>query len=231
MVIAGLQKLTLLDYPGYTACTIFTKGCNFRCHFCHNSALVENKPSEIISEAEVFDFLQSRRGKLDGVCISGGEPTLQSDICEFASKIKDMGFLVKIDTNGSNFEVLKALVQNKLCDYVAMDIKTSLANYSKIAGAEVDVSEIQKSISFLLSSSIPYEFRTTVVHPYHWAQDFYDIAKLIAGAEKYYLQQFKDSGAVLDAGCSAYNAKEMQEFLQIVKNNGVPNAFIRGMDL
>ena len=231
MVIAGLQKLTLLDYPGYTACTIFTNGCNFRCHFCHNSALVAGRASEIISETQIFEFLQSRKGKLDGVCISGGEPTLQSDICEFAKHVKDMGFLVKIDTNGSNYEVLKKLVQNKLCDYVAMDIKTSLANYSKIAGAEVDLNQIKKSISFLLSSGVDYEFRTTVVHPYHWAEDFYEIAKLISGAKRYYLQQFKDSGAVLKGGCSAYNVKEMQEFLQIVKQNGVPNAQLRGIDL
>lgn len=231
MKIAGLQKLTLLDYPGNTACTIFTKGCNFRCPFCHNSLLVDGHNQEFIDEGFVLDFLSSRKGKLDGVCISGGEPLLQPDVFDFAKRVKELGFLVKLDTNGSNFSALEKMVKGGLCDYVAMDVKSGFDGYEKLAGCKVDLQAVENSIKLLLGGGVDYEFRTTVVNPLHSEDDFLQIAKMIKGAKKYYLQQFKDSGMILGKGCSAYSPQKMQEFLKIVKENGVDSAEIRGIDL
>ena len=199
MVISGMQKLTLLDYPGKTACLLFTQGCNFRCPFCHNASLVVNIPKEAeISEDEFFKFLQKRKGILDGVCVSGGEPLLQPDIELFIRKIKDMGFAVKLDTNGSFPDKLIHLVEEGLVDYVAMDIKNSPETYVLTAGVDVlDMEAIRGSVLYLKDGNIPYEFRTTVVKHYHSKEGFEEIGKWLVGADKYFLQNFVDSGDLI----------------------------------
>ena len=230
MRIQGLQKLTLLDYPEHTACTIFTAGCNFRCPFCHNASLVVNIPKEAeISEEEFFTFLQKRIGILDGVCVSGGEPLLQPDIELFIRKIKDMGFAVKLDTNGSFPDKLIHLVEEGLVDYVAMDIKNSPATYAFTAGVDgLDIKAIEKSVSYLKKKHIPYEFRTTVVKHYHSKESFEEIGKWLTGTEKYFLQNFVDSGDLIGKNTRGCSEGEMKEFLAIVKQY-IPNAKLRGI--
>lgn len=230
MRIQGLQKLTLLDYPEHTACTVFTAGCNFRCPFCHNASLVVNIPKEAeISEDEFFTFLQKRKGILDGVCVSGGEPLLQPDIELFIRKIKDMGFAVKLDTNGSFPDKLIHLVEKELVDYVAMDIKNSPETYAFTAGTEtLDIVSVQKSVSYLMEGHVPYEFRTTVVKHYHSKESFEEIGKWLAGTEKYFLQNFVDSGDLIGKNTRGCSEEEMKEFLEIVKKH-IPNAKLRGI--
>jgi len=230
MRIQGLQKLTLLDYPEHTACTVFTAGCNFRCPFCHNASLVVNIPKEAeISEDEFFTFLQKRKGILDGVCVSGGEPLLQPDIELFIRKIKDMGFAVKLDTNGSFPDKLIHLVEEGLVDYVAMDIKNSPETYAFTAGTEtLDIVSVQKSVSYLMEGHVPYEFRTTVVKHYHSKESFEEIGKWLAGTEKYFLQNFVDSGDLIGKNTRGCSEEEMKEFLEIVKKH-IPNAKLRGI--
>ena len=196
MEIHGIQKMTLLDYPEKVACTIFTARCNFRCPFCHNASLVTHVDrEEAISEEEIFSFLRKRQGILDGVCITGGEPLLQPDVEEFIRKVKELGYLVKLDTNGSNVLKLKRLVEEGLVDYVAMDIKNAPNKYGMTIGIEeYDMSNIFQSVDFLMSGEIPYEFRTTVVRQFHKREDFAAIGRWIKGAKKYYLQSFVDSG-------------------------------------
>ena len=227
MKISGLQKLTLLDYPGKMACTIFTYGCNFRCPFCHNAMLVTEENSDNISEDEFFAFLKKRQGILDGVCISGGEPTLQKDLAEFIGKIKAFGYAVKLDTNGSQPEVLRNLIAENLLDYVAMDIKNSPAKYSLTCGREVDMVPIKESVSIIKESGIDHEFRTTTVRELHTAEDILSLSEWIKGAKRYFLQSFKDSGDLIASGFSAYSDGEMKELLSLVLPN-VPNAQIRG---
>lgn len=230
MRIQGLQKLTLLDYPEHTACTVFTAGCNFRCPFCHNASLVVNIPKEAeISEDEFFTFLQKRIGILDGVCVSGGEPLLQPDIELFIRKIKDMGFAVKLDTNGSFPDKLIHLVKEGLVDYVAMDIKNSPETYAFTAGTEtLDIVSVQKSVSYLMEGHVPYEFRTTVVKHYHSKESFEEIGKWLAGTEKYFLQNFVDSGDLIGKNTRGCSEEEMKEFLEVVKKH-IPNAKLRGI--
>lgn len=230
MVIQGLQKLTLLDYPGKTACTVFTGGCNFRCPFCHNSDLVLNVDRmQMISEDEVLSFLKKRRGILDGVCVTGGEPLVQKDVESFLKKVKDMGFLVKLDTNGSFPDRLKKIVENHLVDYVAMDIKNSKEKYAKTIGIKgYDCSEIEKSVDFLMEGRVEYEFRTTVVREFHEAEDLRKISEWIKGAEHYYLQQFVDSGNLIEEGLHGYTKEEMEELLKVVKEQA-ENADVRGV--
>ena len=230
MRIQGLQKLTLLDYPEHTACTVFTAGCNFRCPFCHNASLVVDisKESEI-SEEEFFAFLQKRRGILDGVCVSGGEPLLQPDIEVFIKRIKDMGFTVKLDTNGSFPDKLMYLVEQGLVDYVAMDIKNSMESYAFTAGTEtLDIVSVQKSVSYLKEGHVPYEFRTTVVKHYHSPGSFEEIGKWLVGTEKYFLQNFVDSGDLIGKNTRGCSEEEMREFLAIVQKY-IPTAKLRGM--
>ena len=205
MNIQGLQKLTLLDYPGHTACTVFTGGCNLRCPFCHNSPLVLTPEADTtFTEKDIFTLLNKRKGILDGVAVTGGEPLLQKDIAAFLEKIKEAGFLVKLDTNGTFPERLKELIDNSLVDYVAMDIKNSREKYAITSGVKnIDIGKIDQSISLLMTSGVEYEFRTTVVKEYHLPDDIENIAMWIKGAEKYFLQCFKDSGAILSTGCSA----------------------------
>lgn len=230
MRIQGLQKLTLLDFPERTACTVFTAGCNFRCPFCHNASLVVNIPRETeINEEEFFAFLSKRRGILDGVCVSGGEPLLQPDIENFMHKIKEMGFAVKLDTNGSSPDKLKMLVEKGLVDYVAMDIKNCPEAYAITCGIDrVDIDAIKKSVAYLKEGHVPYEFRTTVVKHYHNKENFEKIGQWLAGTEKYFLQNFVDSGDLIYAKAKGCSEEEMKEFLEVVQRY-VPVAKLRGM--
>lgn len=229
MKIMGLQKLTLLDFPGKIACTVFTGGCNFRCPFCHNAGLVlGNSQEPEIREEEFFEFLDKRKGILNGVCITGGEPTLQRDLEEFIRKIREKGFLIKLDTNGYRPEILKDLAGKGLIDYVAMDIKNSPTRYSETAGLETDIDKIGESIEFLMSGAVAYEFRTTVVRQLHSPEDIQDIGVWIQGATKYFLQGFEDSGNLISQGYSGYEKDKMLEFLSIVREY-VPSAEVRGI--
>ncbi len=209
MLISGIQKLTLLDFPGKTACTIFCYGCNFLCPFCHNALLVTEKAEEFIDEEEIFSFLKKRQGILDGVCVTGGEPTLQKNLKGFLSRIKEMGFAVKLDTNGYKPELLKEIIDEGLCDYVAMDIKNTPEKYALTVGKEIDTERILRSISMLKEGKIPCEFRTTVVKEFHTEEDIREIARLLKSNIPFFLQQFKDSGNLIEDGLSAYSKEEM----------------------
>ena len=213
MEIHGFNKTTLLDYPGHVAATVFTGGCNFRCPFCHNADLVLNPKSQpMVPEEEVLSHLKKRRGILEGVCITGGEPTLQPDLPDFIRKIRESGCLVKLDTNGYRPEVLAQLLGESLLDYVAMDVKASPDNYQKASGCpDLDFDRIEKSISILKHCKIPYEFRTTVVQGLHTVQEFDAIGRLLEGSRAYYLQAFRDSENVIQAGFSAFSTEVMEE--------------------
>lgn len=189
-VIGGIQKTTLVDFPGKVAAIVFTQGCNFRCGYCHNPELLDFKIEPLCSEKEFFEFLKTRHGKLDGVVITGGEPTLQSGLYDFIKKIKALGFLVKLDTNGTNPEILKCLLSEKLIDYVAMDIKAPIDKYSDIIGVDIKKENILKSIGIIINSDIDYEFRTTVIKSQLSYNDFDKIGVMIKGARLYYLQKF-----------------------------------------
>ncbi len=230
MNIQGLQKLTLLDYPEKVACTIFTAGCNFRCPFCHNASLVTHiDPEKNIPVEEIMDFLKRRWRVLDGVCITGGEPLLQPELEDFIRRIKEIGYYVKLDTNGSNSRLLQYLAEQKLLDYVAMDIKNAPDKYGTTIGIEeYNIDEILRSVDFLLSGTVPYEFRTTVVREFHKREDFGAIARWIKGAERYYIQSFQDSGDLIRQGLRAYTKEILVQALEIVRKN-VPNAELRGL--
>lgn len=199
MLIAGFQKLTLIDYPGKLAATVFTFGCNFRCPFCHNPELIKNFSAAGAQdmEKEFFKFLKKRKGKLQGVCITGGEPIIQPDLIDFIKKIKKLGFLVKLDTNGARPDVLKKILDLKLIDFVAMDIKNQLKKYSQTSGTKIDQDRIKLSINLIKKSGLPYEFRTTVVPGIHEEKDFDEIAQWLSGAESYFLQEYRE-GKILD---------------------------------
>ena len=219
MKIAGIQKLSLLDYPDKTSATLFTAGCNFRCPFCHNRRLVIN-PSEAeeISEDEILSFLKKRQGLLDGVCITGGEPLLQHGIEDFIKKVRGLGFEIKLDTNGYFPDRLAALLASGMIDFVAMDIKNSLSRYAETAGLPaLDTSVIERSIAIIRESGVPYEFRTTVVRELHTKEDILDIAALLKGSARYALQIFKDSGELIKDGLSAYSEEEMEELADAVR--------------
>lgn len=229
MLIKGFQKLTLLDYPGKTACTVFTGGCNYRCPFCHNAGLVTKMDTEIIPESEVFNHLKKRQGILDGVAISGGEPLLQGDIEEFLKKIKELGYSIKLDTNGSFPDKLKSIIDNGLCDYVAMDIKNSKERYNETVGIDkFDISLMEKSVEILMNSDVQFEFRTTVTKNFHTVEDIEKIGEWIKGTEKYYLQNFVDSGNLIDCNVEGVSKEEMQLMLERIKKY-VPAAEIRGL--
>lgn len=230
MRIGGLQKITLLDFPGSVACTVFTSGCNLRCPFCHNAPLVEALgDDELFGEEVLFELLEKRRGVLDGVAITGGEPLMQRDIEQFIEKIKSLGFKVKLDTNGTYPEKLKALLDKKLLDYVAMDVKAPLEGYKAVAGTDAFNLKIKESIELLKGCDIPYEFRTTVVNELHSTGDFRRIGELIRGARAYYIQCFKDSGNILCDGLSAPSREMLSECLSIAKQY-VENTSLRGVD-
>ena len=228
MRITGLIKTTLLDFPGKVACTVFTYGCNFRCGFCHNARLVTEENPDVISEEEFFSFLSKRQGILDGVCISGGEPTLQKDLPEFIHRIKEMGFAVKLDTNGYEPEILRSLIDEKLLDYVAMDIKSSPKNYSVICGTDIDIERIEKSVSILKEGKVDYEFRTTCVKEFHTSDDFLSIADWIKGDSRYFLQHFEDSGFLIGSNLSDFSKQETENFARLLSEK-VPNVGLRGV--
>ena len=191
MIIGGFQRFSLIDYPGKICAIIFTQGCNFRCPYCHNPELVNPKLfQEPIDEDDIFRFLEMRKGKLDAVEITGGEPTLQPDLIEFMRKIKAMGFLIKLDTNGTNPEVVEKIIKNKLVDYIAMDVKAPLEKYEKVVRAKVDKQKIKETISLIMNSHIDYEFRTTIIKNILTKEDIIDIAKTIKGSKLYVLQKF-----------------------------------------
>lgn len=231
MFISGLQKLTLLDYPGQVACTVFTGGCNFRCPFCHNASLV--LPEQLVQdtdEEQVLSFLKKRVGVLDGVAITGGEPLLHKDIGAFLSRIKALGYRIKLDTNGSFPELLMELVRDGLVDRVAMDIKNAPELYARTVGLDkLELAPIERSKDFLLTGAVDYEFRTTVVKGLHTQESLQGAAKWIRGAREYYLQQFKDSGNVLDIeGLGAFNEKEMHALAEGLRDL-VPSVQVRGV--
>lgn len=221
MIISGFQKLTLLDFPGHTACTIFTSGCNMRCPFCHNASLVTGTAEENYTEDEILSYLKKRQGLLDGVAITGGEPLLHKDIGDFIKKIKDLGFAVKLDTNGSFPERLKVLIDGGLLDYIAMDIKNCKEKYSLAAGKDINVSDIEKSVELIKNSGIPHEFRTTVTKELHNEEDIISVARWLGEGEKYFLQQFKDSGEILASGQSAVHPDELNKFSAAAQKYGV----------
>lgn len=230
MKICGLQKTTLLDFPGHVAATIFTGGCNFRCPFCHNSDLLENNAPAACSEEEVLAFLAKRHGILEGIAITGGEPTLQPDLRDFILKTRELGYRVKLDTNGYRPDILRGLCEDGLVDYVAMDIKTSKERYSVVAGIpSVDIKKIEESVSFLKGGTVPYEFRTTVVRELHNADDFREIGLWLEGSSQYFLQNFVDSENVLSPVYSSCEKEELLAFLEIVKPY-VKHADLRGVD-
>jgi len=230
MRLGGLQKLTLLDYPGLVACTVFTVGCNMRCPFCQNASLVNRIEEEnLLSEEEFFSFLKKRQGILDGVCITGGEPTLQPDLKEFIAKIKSMGYKVKLDTNGSFPDKVKEILDSGNVDFVAMDLKNTLDRYAETVGVPgFDTSKIVESIRIIKESGVEYEFRTTVVSPLHRPEDFGKLAKLVEGSPRYFLQNFVDSGdLVAGDGMKELTKEEISAALANAKEI-IPQAKIRG---
>ncbi len=234
MLLKGLQKLTLLDFPDRIACTVFTFGCNFRCPFCHNASLVlaERADDTRILEEDFFVFLDRRRGMLEGVCVTGGEPTLMPDLPDFLARIKGMGYAVKLDTNGSAPEILRTVVEAGLVDYVAMDIKNSPARYGEAVGLPTfDTEAVEASMDYLLGGPVPYEFRTTLVRGLHTPADLEAAGRRVAGAERYFLQSFREAdtpdGMLAGAGLAALSDAETRACLNALQVY-VPNAQIRG---
>ncbi len=231
MLISGLQKLTLLDYPGHVACTVFTGGCNFRCPFCHNAPLVlPELIGQDTDEEQVLCFLRKRQGILDGVAVTGGEPLLHKDIGSFLEKVKALGYQIKLDTNGSFPDALAELISAGLVDKVAMDIKNSPELYGVTVGVPgLDLNPIERSKEMLLQGRVDYEFRTTVVKGLHTEASILGAAKWIEGAKEYYLQQFKDSGNVIAIeGLGEYNEKEMHALADAAAQY-VPSVQVRGV--
>ena len=227
MTIKGLQKLTLLDYPGRIACTVFLGGCNFRCPFCHNGGLaLGNDADGIMSTPELLAFLDSRRGRLQAVCISGGEPTLHRDLPELISEIKSRGFEVKLDTNGTNPEMLSSLIADGLIDYVAMDIKNSPEKYALTTGVNSNFNAVRESAALLMQGRVDFEFRTTLAKELHNAEDMEIIGKWLSGSEKYFLQTYRDEGDLLVGGFTAFTPEETKELLAVLKGY-IPSAEIR----
>lgn len=228
-MISGLQKMTLLDYPGKVACTVFLQGCNFRCPFCHNAGLVTRiDPTATMEEEAFFAFLEKRRGILDGVCITGGEPLMQPDIRPFIEKIKNMGFYVKLDTNGSFPDKLKELIDGGLIDYVAMDVKNAIDKYSETAGVAVDTDAIEKSLDLLLEGRVDYEFRTTVVKELHSEEDIEKIASRIRGAKRFFLQNFVNSENIIGEGFTAHTPENMER-MRLLATSYIQNVDLRGI--
>ena len=232
MIISGLQKMTLLDYPGRVACTVFLQGCNFRCPFCHNSGLLGAAQEDTIPVEELIDFLRKRVGILDGVCITGGEPTLQADLPELLRQIKALGYNIKLDTNGSNPAMLKALAQEKLIDYVAMDIKNCPDRYAETIGLSQMPKTIEESIAFLLSGEVDYEFRTTVVEEFHNEENILHMAQWLSQStkpKKLFLQPYVDRDSVLAQGLHTPDAEKLRRF-EAIAAPYMEFVAIRGLD-
>ncbi len=224
-----MQKLTLLDFPGNVACTLFAHGCNLRCPFCHNAGLVVRKPENRIDENELTEFFNRRKGILDGICLTGGEPLAQKDAIEFLRFLRGFGYKIKLDTNGFYPDVLKQAIDEGLVDYIAMDIKSSRIGYAKAVGVEgIDISPAIESVRIIMESGIDYEFRTTAVKGLHLVSDFEDIGEWIAGAKQYFVQQFIDSGDLISDGYEAFTPEETAKLLAAVRKF-VPNAQARGI--
>lgn len=227
MKIYGLEKMSVVDYAPYCSAVVFTGGCNFRCPFCHNGGLVEKNVTPL-DENDVFDYLEKRKKLLDAVVVSGGEPTLNADLPEFVKRLKDMGFKVKLDTNGTNFDMLKNLIKKKLIDYVAMDIKNSPNKYSATAGVKKIVFEnIEKSANLLKSGVIDYEFRTTLLEGFHDEESMKEMGEFLSGAEKIYLQKFVDADGVIEKGLKEVDYNTALKFKSILEKY-VKNVFLRG---
>ena len=227
MKLGGLEKFSGVDFDGKLACTLFTVGCNFRCPFCHNSPLVI-ETEENITEQEFFDFLQERKHLLNGVCISGGEPTLQKDLVEFISKIKKLGFAVKLDTNGTNPTILQELIASNLIDYVAMDIKNCFNAYSDIIGLKnYDLRSVKKSVEILKKDLVDYEFRTTLVREYHTLENIIELGEDIKGAKKLFLQKFKPADTCLEKDLTEVSKADAELFKDILSDN-IPQVKLRG---
>lgn len=231
MQIFGFNKTTLLDFPEHVACTVFTGGCNFRCPFCQNGDLVLHGGSlPVLDEEEVFGVLRKRKGILTGVCVTGGEPTLQRDLDVFLSRVKELGYLVKLDSNGYRPEVLQSLCERGLVDYFAMDIKSSPENYARTAGVkELDMGLIRESVDFIRSCGLDYEFRTTVVRELHSSGDFLSIGEWLKGCKAYFLQSYVESEGVICKEFSSYSKEELEEFVMLLKPY-INNVSLRGVD-
>lgn len=231
--ISGIQKTTLVDYPGVIATTVFLNGCNFRCHFCHNSVLAQGKKDEgLIPESELLEYLEGRIGQIDGVCVSGGEPTLHNDLPQFIEKIKGLGLKIKLDTNGTNPEMLKELIDNKLLDYIAMDIKGPAEIYPKIVNTEVDMDKIKESVDLIINSGIKNEFRTTILPDFYNESHIEAIKVMIKGADCYYLQQFRASEGVLNPEyqkASVYTKEQLEKLADGLRKD-IKKVKVRGAD-
>ena len=228
MNIAGLQKTTLLDYPEHVAATVFLGGCNMRCPFCHNWELAEH-PQSLYTKDCFFQFLEKRKGILDGVCISGGEPTIHPELPDFIDNIKALGYLVKLDTNGTNPNMLRHLIHADKIDYVAMDIKSGCSSYTSCCGCDIPMDSILESIDVLKEHRTPYEFRTTVVSELHTKEDMLEIGNMIQGASKYFLQRFVVSEQVPTDDFHAPSMETLKEYQRLLKPF-VPDTFIRGQE-
>ncbi len=231
MIINGLEKLSLVDFDEHLCCTTFSSGCNFRCPFCHNSPLVlDVKNQPLIDEDEILKFLKKRKGILDGVCISGGEPTLQKDLKTFLKKIKELGYLTKLDTNGSNPDLLQELIDEGLIDYIAMDIKSSPEGYSLAVGIEnFNLTSVKKSIEILKSNNLPYEFRTTIINELHTEKDIVEIGKWLKGSKKYFLQKFKDTGSCIQQNLTEVDKSTAEKWKSILSKD-IEKVILRGYD-
>ena len=228
MVLAGLQKLTLLDFPGKVACTVFTGGCDLRCPFCQNSGLLTGEGERIPAE-QLLAFLKKRQGILDGVCITGGEPLLQPELPALLRQIRALGFAVKLDTNGSYPDRLAALIDQGLLDYIAMDVKNSREKYAQTVGIKgFDIAPIEQSIALLRTSGVPFELRTTVVRELHSAEDIEDMGVWLQGDHVHFLQGFIDSGDLIKKGLSGYDKNQMEDLVNVLKSY-VPHAQLRGV--
>ena len=228
MKISGFQKLTLLDYPGKIACIIFTQGCNYKCSYCQNSLLIPCGNEKLIDEEEVFDYLEKRKNMLDGIVISGGEPTIQRGLVNFIERVKKIGLLVKLDTNGSNPAIIKKLIDEELVDYVAMDIKNVFDEYENVTKCKVNIKNIQDSIKCLQESKIEYEFRTTIIKNIHTVDKILNICKFLGKNQNIYLQNFEQSEYVLDKRLESFSKKELKKIEEEVKNK-YPNVIVRGI--
>lgn len=230
MKIYGMEKLSLVDFDGKITCTIFLGGCNFRCPFCHNSSLVLNPSiNQEIDIKTVTDYLELRKNMIDAVCLTGGEPTLYSDIIEFFRTIKNMGYITKLDTNGSNPEMIKKLCEEGLVDYVAMDIKNSLNKYQKTIGVNNKslIDNVKESIKYIINSGIDYEFRTTLVKEFHTMDDILEIREMLSGAKRYYLQKFVDNDNCIVNGLHEIDIEEAKKFLKLLQEK-ITNTSLRG---
>lgn len=230
MLLHGLQKMTLLDFPGKVACTVFTGGCNFRCPFCHNATLVTSpRDAENYTEEQILDFLKKRKGLLDGVAVTGGEPLLSPDVVPFLGKIRSLGYAVKLDTNGSFPERLREILDANLVDYVAVDVKNCKEKYAETVGVPgFDLAPVEKTVDLLLSGKVDYEFRTTVVERFHTVEDIVRAAEWIQGAPRYFLQNFIDSGNLIEPGLTGV-PKETMLRMRDAARLVIPNTEIRGV--